>query len=219
MNLKLTNFPAIALLTTLATTAIAMPATASSIVGSRLVVGNGAVRFMDTQSDRTLLDFAEYNSLQSPGTGNSELVKPSQGIFASFVGTPVTIRDVVLRSRGANLWELDASEPIENFILGSLSGDDFSFSLTKLTLERFIGATSTTYYAALDGIFNYRGQSYDTEEGDFVVLNSSRFMSGNGSGYLIGTTVIPSPALLPGLIGFGFAAWRKRKAGTTETES
>ncbi|MFM7450149.1 MAG: PTPA-CTERM sorting domain-containing protein [Leptolyngbyaceae cyanobacterium] len=37
--------------------------------------------------------------------------------------------------------------------------------------------------------------------------------------YAQNSTVVPTPALLPGLIGMGIAAWRKRKGEAAETEA
>ncbi|HEY9751874.1 MAG TPA: PTPA-CTERM sorting domain-containing protein, partial [Coleofasciculaceae cyanobacterium] len=45
---------------------------------------------------------------------------------------------------------------------------------------------------------------------------SFRYNLGDTTG---NTTVVPTPAMLPGLIGMGIAAWRKRKGGANETEA
>jgi len=90
-----------------------------------------------------------------------------------------------------------ANQVLDSILLplttGSNSGDFFGLSTGKSAIS----------YATL----------ISSSPGDYVLLDNFKYVSGT-------TQSIPTPALLPGLIGLGMGVLRKRKAGVTaDTEA
>jgi hypothetical protein len=61
------------------------------------------------------------------------------------------------------------------------------------------------------GLQNSAGIAKITFSSDYLVLDKLTFESG--------VTAVPTPALLPGLLGLGLGAWRKRKGTLTNVEA
>ncbi len=86
-------------------------------------------------------------------------------------------------------------------------------------------STNTTllnaFYTSLVSTNNAVYQVLDKDPGDNFYdftqgINSSLINVGTGPVVQPGGTAIPTPALLPGLIGLGLSAWRKRKGAGVE---
>ncbi|MFM7447257.1 MAG: PTPA-CTERM sorting domain-containing protein [Leptolyngbyaceae cyanobacterium] len=85
------------------------------------------------------------------------------------------------------------------------------------------GVPSVNEYFAFVNFFAGTGTDFDR----IVFTNSSAISFFESDNHTIAETfnntpgdplVVPTPALLPGLIGMGVAAWRKRKAEAAESE-
>lgn len=89
-----------------------------------------------------------------------------------------------------------------------LDGDRLQFSASGLTSDSF-SVGGINYTLRLLGFSNDGGASIVSQ------FNSPEGATASASLYgQITTETIPTPALLPGLIGFGLGIWRKRKAGS-----
>lgn len=101
------------------------------------------------------------------------------------------------------------STSFNGFKLSSLDFDDNS-SITGYTLDTNMGGLDASRIAFTGNTFsvNWQGLSFDTN----TYVNVG-FKTDSSS------TAIPTPALLPGLIGLGVAALRKRKAEAAKQTS
>jgi len=103
---------------------------------------------------------------------------------------------------------------------GSSAGVSFGYLLngfyTELAPQTVTGATgSTLFNVAAGNSFGFR-----INAGNTPIVGTASATITNFNGPTGDPTVVPTPALIPGLIGMGVAAWRKRKAeaeaGVTE---
>jgi hypothetical protein len=136
------------------------------------------------------------------GTSTLDFVDAEVGAFSE-IGTPAgsfSILDLVLEKTSATTWKL-APTPVVGWLSGGALGSVI-YDLTKFDLVKSNG----TFAAAIDGIF--KPQMIGTEMGEF---SSQARLALNGTTYSADITAVPVPALLPGAIGLGVAALRKRK--------
>jgi hypothetical protein len=140
------------------------------------------------------------------GLGKATLVPSTNTVFGN-LSDIVTLKDLTLKKvsvvgLGANAvttWVLQS--PVVNFITG-LNGGSGSFSLDTFVLTRTgIDKLSADYSGTFANIGPVANGTL-TSQGNFTSANGKSFSS---------TLAVPTPALLPGLLGFGVAALRKRK--------
>jgi hypothetical protein len=116
---------------------------------------------------------------------------------------------LALVKSGAN-W---VTGPITGFLSGlKLDGDDVFFDIVNPIT--FTGAfTSPTSYALTAPIINGRFRNSSGSILGNGGISALQFDSTTDSSTVnLSGTAIPTPALLPGLLGLGAAAWRKRKS-------
>lgn len=177
------------------------PAEAAAIsVGSTIQFGNvsnGTVSFNPTTGS---LDFNA-----PPGLLGSQRIESGSGTgdFEG-VGRRALISDLSLDNIGEGIYTL--SSPVDNFITRInlpplLSGfNDVQFQLTEFVFDANSGSTTS-----LRGFFVRDGHKTPalgrfTSQVDFQ----------NPSTWSMSTRAVPTPALLPGLVGMGIAALRRK---------
>jgi len=192
--MNMTVFGVVAATATVATTALtAMPAQALSLSGTLNFTGEVVI---DGTSDDFSADF--INAVVSGVT--------SSGDFAGASGAGISDFSIF----GGEL----SPDPVDPFLSGIVlaSGDIVDFVLTGFEGDTgfFVGAPGGAGdIAVLEGFF---------VNGDTTVaagsLTTQLASSPTGTTYSSSLTAveIPTPALLPGLVGMGVAALRKRKA-------
>ncbi len=133
---------------------------------------------------------------------------------ASEIGTynqQFALRDLQLVKTSANTWSLDSLLGTTNPLGGAglaantwlnVATTNFSYVLTKFDLIQ----SANGFDASIEGVFNPEGLS--TQTGNF---SSQLRLSSNKSSFSGDITAVPTPALLPGLIGMGISLVRKRK--------
>lgn len=211
MNLKAigTSF-AVAATVVAGTMLAASSAYALSVGGSGDELSiSGRAKF---NTDTGYLDFAELilgDPVFETPTGVGTVAAGSTGEFAAFVGKSVVLKDFSLASVGANKWSFTGN--LSEFI--NVDSDAIKFDLFSFDLERGAGGD---WIASLTGQF----QGGLSGIGEFDPVNNRRFVRGAGSPYTLDITAVPTPAMIPGLVGMGLAALRKRKdESSTEAEA
>jgi uncharacterized protein YjbI with pentapeptide repeats len=160
------------------------------------------------------LDFFSSTSFFSGNTfGQRTNVSASTGSFEnsnffSLIPPLPRIQDLALIAGGPGLFTI--SGPINNFITGVNLGSA-PFSNVDFNLTSFIW-NSSTGDADLTGVF-VSGSDSIQAVGRFTSQLSA---ANNLSSYSLSITAVPTPALLPGLIGMGVAALRRKKDETAE---
>lgn len=175
------------------------PVQAATIEGKTLSFG-GSARLVDSSiGGIATLDFAENPSgFGTPG-GTASNFSTSTAAFGPFFST-FSISDLDLEKTSANTWVLSGG-PV-SWLTGLSSGIGF-------TLEAFDLAQNTssgTFEAAISGFFtpsSLNGSGDLTSQAGLLTFDV-------GSAFSADITAIPTPALLPGLVGLGVAAFRKR---------
>lgn len=147
-------------------------------------------------------------------------VSNQTGDFTSVVGSPV-FKNLPLALTSGTLanggsFSLLGSK-ITSFISGlSIGSNAVTFDLTSANFSGFFkGAKNFNLGGTFDGNFISNGVTIGT--GSLSTLNIGGSVGTSGQ---VATVAVPTPALLPGLLGFGVAALRKRKGeASTEVES
>lgn len=145
--------------------------------------------------------------------GQGTAIAASTGTFANsnFISLP-EIKDLALAPSGGTF----NSGFVSNFLTGInfLTGGSASFDLTNFVYNAASGGADIT------GIFKSGSDSF-FGSGTFTSQLGSLTVGNGPSSYSLSLTAnptpIPTPALLPGLIGLGVAALRKRKAEAVES--
>jgi hypothetical protein len=208
MNLKkLTVGAAIAASVVGGSVVASAPAHAGDLIfGGSARIKNSGVAVNGTSA----LDFAGFNGGPNSltlGTGTGTVLTGSDPVFGA---GPLTLKDFLLTKTSLTTWSLQGG-PIVNFIQGLAGGATYtlnSFSLTKLAPAVF-NADYTGVFSNLPG-----GIGTLTSTGDLTLANGAGFSSA-----VDGPAVVPTPALLPALLGMGAAALRKRKGEAAEPET
>ncbi len=226
MNLKVLGFSTVAATALTAVAFTAAPTQAASItVGSTLNIANtgtdnrtGGVFFEPRgRNDQNLrLNFfsaIEGTSTNPVYTGQRVGVGGSTGSFFGATSGPApqaTIKDLrLIPTLTPNIFTI--ARQIDNFLEGIdivgvvPDGDDVQFTLTRFLYNAVTGDST-----ALEGFFT-RGTQTIAARGRFT----SQPDVTNPSSFSLSITAVPTPALLPGLVGFGVAALRKRKREAT----
>lgn len=173
------------------------PAQAASIAGETLQFGG-----------RAALNSVDVNSIATLSFNNFDLT-PNEAINGSSVfafgvpGTTFSINNLSLLRTGDSVWEL-SDGPV-----AWLSGLDNGVGFT---VERFdlFRLGSGNFEASIIGFFTPSGLAGDgglTSQGNLAFTGNPMVPGATFSG---GVTAVPTPALLPGLVGLGVAAFRKR---------
>jgi hypothetical protein len=154
-----------------------------------------------------------------PGAGQSTLnFSKNPGGFTTPGGTAVDgdfnefpIKDIVLSNLSPVSWSLAA--PVNNFLTGTPLG---SFNLTKFVLTQENDPGGPFFKGIISGLFS----NGNLGSGSFS-SQSVNFLGNGGASYSVtlNSTPVPTPALLPGLVGLGVAALRKRKGEGAEKET
>jgi hypothetical protein len=166
---------------------------------------------LDESGSTATLNFADLGGAFNGSSGTSALTNPlDTGVFGA-VGTPVTIQDLVLTALGGDVWELTTG-PIPNFITGFTPAGNFT--LTSFRLQQISIPNGPTIFSG-----SYRGTFANLAGPIGVGVLTAQSGLRTEAGTTFSNTIdIPTPALLPGLVGMGVAALRKRK-GETEPEA
>jgi len=187
--------------------AIATPARAAAIFDGDQLGFGGDVRFSTTTG---ILDFFEEGvGFGSPG-GSANVLSGSAAAFGGS-GNAISVKDITLNfDAGTNTYKLLSKVP--DFLVLQ-NGTRFNLNTFDLTLRNS------------DWLASITGRLFDTEGGElpaigtFDPVQDVAFTKVNGSSFYSGdVTAVPTPALLPGLVGIGLTAVRKRKKQGSEEE-
>ncbi len=209
------NLKSIGLSAMLAGTATAMavvaPAQAATISGETLGLG-GKVR-LETPGvavgGTSRLNFSDFSDAT---LGTIGIPFGAGNVFGG-VGTPITVKDFDLEKTSATTWAL-TSGSVTNWLTGMDNSVKFTldtFDLGEVTAP----GGGTDFVADITGVFrpsNLDGTGGFSAQGNFEFTDGSTFSADITAG-----EEIPTPALLPGLIGMGVAALRKRGSAEEET--
>ncbi len=186
-----------------AATISASPAQAFDITPGSILSFVGSVKVSPDVNNPSLLTFSSV-------TGDANKITivedSSTGSFAGLGGTTASIKALSLSlvSPGGSIFK---GGPIANFITGIGTGSDaISFDLTEFLFNK------TNADATFNGIFRRGTSSILAEGGTFTSqLNDKKNLKFKTSSFSGDVAAIPTPALLPGLIGLGMGVLRKRK--------
>ncbi|MGP1384426.1 MAG: PTPA-CTERM sorting domain-containing protein [Thainema sp.] len=169
-------------------TLLASPAHAAGLTGQIDIIWNA-------DATPTSLEFYTFLNQADDGRGNigDFLVSNATGSFSSLAPTPLTVTPGVIKDL-PTIPVLGGS-PISNWL-------DFANNTFDFTLTSFVNTSNLEY--AFEGFFSdgTRGIGGLTTQ-----INGSGVKSYSAT---ITATAIPTPALLPGLIGLGLGILRKR---------
>lgn len=173
---------------------VAAPAAEAVTVGSTLNIAGGSVRFNPSTG---VLDFRP----DTPFGVTPILVGEGTGSFSD-TGLFAGIRDLTLINSGGDLFELSA--PKNNFLTAiNVSPLNSGFNDVQFTLTEFVFNAKTGDTTLLKGFFTQNGQTI-AAEGRFT----SQYPDFAPSTYSMSLIAVPTPALLPGLLGMGIAFLR-----------
>lgn len=169
---------------------------------SRFNIGTGVLDFQDSRRKGTK-GYGTTTGIANVTTSSSDRFEP---LFGPLFGQLATLKDVTLTNKGANIWEFVGLKV--DFI--TVGGIKFDLSVFKL-----VKTTGDDWFATFEGQFQDTGL---TAFGAFAPLKDSLFAmtTGNGSSYSLNIEEVPTPALLPGLIGLGVAALRRKNEESAE---
>lgn len=185
------------------------PVQAASITNQTLSF-TGSARLETPNAATSLLNFSSFSNTTA---GTVTIADVSADVFGT-AGTSFSIGDLALTKTNDTKWELTTGL-VDNWLSGLANG--VGFTLEQFVLERTsvtVGpATVPQYVAFVSGFFTPSGLGGDgslTAQGGLVL---------GGSSFSSDITAVPTPALLPGLIGLGAAALRKREQDTADDEA
>ena len=184
----------------------AAPAEALTITGGSILDLGGDARF---NKNTGKLDFKTINT-GAPGKYNTPsgnaVVTAFSNTFGE-VGTIANLKDLQLTGSN-NTWTL--SSPVLQFITLP-NGIKFRLDTFDLNFD------GNTWLASLIGEFDYGVGNVIGGSGNFDPRKDGDFITAKGSSYTLGVEAdVPTPALLPGLIGIGLTALRKRNKSEAE---
>jgi len=237
MNFKSIGLAGVAAATLMtAATVTVAPANASSIAASQLSF-NGSAQFRTTKTNGGVsrLDFTPYkyaaffniadveNHLDRKLYGQANITGGSTGYFGgrSF---PDKASDEAFRIKDLDFTNVySAMAPLRKWTLagGPISEffkfkDGVTFTLNSFILkERLNDEGKKIVSGDYTGVFLDQGNQFPGFDGSFSL--EKNFAKGDAIASSI--TPIPTPMLLPGLIGMGVAALRKRKSEESDVEA
>ena len=186
---------------------VSAPAEAITIGGGSILDLGGRAKFDETTG---ILDFKTggANGTYGTPTGNATLISFSDVFGAE--GSGAELKDLTLVANGTKRWKLNDS--VSQFI--SLSNG------IKFRLDSFdLAFTNKEWLASLTGEFD---EGVDNSIGGFGIFDPNsdadfaNKKKNSGSAYSLEVEAVPTPALLPGLIGIGLTALRKRSQSEVE---
>jgi hypothetical protein len=201
-------------------TILPLQAEAASVAGKTFsFYGSAQLKNADVSiGSSSTLDFSQGGNPGIPiGLGQATVAEASD--LGSY-NQQFTLRDLTLIKTSANTWSLDSLLGNTTQLGGSglaantwlnVASTDFSYALTKFDLTRGVNGD---FDAVISGVFNPEGLG--TQSGAF---SSQLSLSAKKASFSGDITAVPTPALLPGLIGLGIGMVRKRKdqlAGVTD---
>lgn len=213
MNFKKNSFAITAMITmTIGTVGVETRAQAASLApGSFLLFGESSITDNNNPfntADGFVLNFNNMNIASGV----------SQGVFSGLDGTP-TVNSLFLDSTGLTPNGLPGYSAVVNgastptFISGVTLADN-----TEITVELFSGSFEGTVFNQtnynLSGTFNGLVKDVNGQviaNGSFFGMFNPANMSLSTVGVQTFATPAPTPVMLPGLIGMGVAALRKKK--------
>jgi hypothetical protein len=215
MNLKTIGLGAAALATTALTTTISVGAIAPSAEAALIRNGDTLTFKGDVNitkvGDNFAFDFAPFANIVDVGaTSTSPFVAPGSAKIVSF------------SAPGGALGLPTA--PIPSFLsqIQLTDGSFASFNLESLNFSTFTSGTNRFFDFDLAGKFvTALGQEIPAFGGFTTQVKQAALLPGIavGSTYSGDLTAVPTPALLPGLLGMGATALRKKRKGETEATS
>ncbi|NJM47020.1 MAG: PTPA-CTERM sorting domain-containing protein [Alkalinema sp. RU_4_3] len=186
-----------------AMTLAALPAEAASIAGKTFSFYGSAKLLSDTAATTTLDFLPSYSNPNADGQASVAQVSEIGSYNQQF-----TLSDIPL-AKTATGWSLTGGAL--NWIKAD-AGLGFQYTLTAFDLTK----TLTGFEAMVDGIFTNTSPNEVINTVDGFFSSQKKLASLKGTSFsadlTAGTTSVPTPALLPGLIGLGLSVARKRKA-------
>lgn len=164
--------------------------------------GTQATNIKNLTSDSFTLQFNE--ALFNINTGASA----PTGAFAGLAEGTLTIADLTFDRNSLTITNTPGANGYINFISGLvLNGEEIFVDI--LASSQFIGTITTPTNYSLAGLLEGRVRSSSST----ALATGSLFSLeiGRSSTDSIGLVTVPTPALLPGLLGMGVAALHKRK--------
>lgn len=190
--------------------AVSAPAQAASIAGQTLSF-NGSVRLETPGAATSLLNFSSFDDTTF---GTATVADAANDVFG-LGGEAFSIGDLTLTNTSATTWELTTGS-VTNWLSGLPNG--LGFTLEQFVLESVSvtagPATVPLYVAFISGFFTPSGLG-----GDGSLTSQGSLVFSTGSSFSADITAVPTPALLPGLVGLGVAALRKREQAGAEEEA
>jgi hypothetical protein len=205
----------VAIVVTSVGTTLSNPAQAASInAGSTLNISNvtqGGIQYFNNLSTGPSIVLDVFG----PGGGNRVAVGASTGTFLGATSNPIPptrLKNLTLSLVSGTKYSLLL--PVTNYLEGldvaggPSGGDDVQFDLTSFLYDTATGD------ALVQGLFKY---------GSDTIAGAGRFTSqldiAGPSSFSMSITAVPTPALLPGIIGLGLGALRKRRQGQAAEQS
>jgi hypothetical protein len=212
MNLAKLGFQA-TLFTGLAVglTAVITPEANAFSIGDDLNIF-GDARFEIT-GDSGLLNFDDNVGTginYATATGKGEVGSSASPVFVP--GSTVFLKDLSLTNTGVDQWSLVGD--VDDFL--SFDSTSIKYSLTSFVLAKVFDGIIPVWVANFDGFFTdgatFSGVGVFSTQGNFVA--TSQFP--RGTTYSGTVVAVPTPALLPGLLGLGVAALRRKNDTVSE---
>ena len=168
--------------------------------------GLSTLDFLQGGPSPTSVLFQENTSTGSFGPSGADSTV-SSGNFGFYVDT----KDLTLKKTAVSHWELQG--PVTDFIRRGTGTSGFAYNLQSFILEQVTILGQTIFVTATTGSFiDFSDNATIDAGGPFTAQTSKFVLSGTTISGDITANAIPTPALLPGLLGMGIAAWRKRKS-------
>lgn len=196
------------------------PAQAFDIYSRTLSFGAGKAA-MNGNNSVTTLDFFDKTAGAGTPTGTAFIAIGSDSEFGAVL-KELTFKDLSLEKTSITTWSLFGGQ-VNDFISGMDNG--IKFTLTAFNLTK----STNGFLADIDGFFTAPPKfpsvaaagGLSTQSGltKLVFTGSDLIETKSGSSFSGDITAVPTPALLPGLLGLGVAALRKRKTAATEKAS
>lgn len=174
----------------------------AAVIGDSLVLG-----FNNTVETGTTTNFTSFNVNDPIATAGV------LGVFDTVTLNDLTIED----SNSDNVYDfVNTDQPWKVYSIGGdLAGLTASFFIESGSWSRQVLSGNQRNYSQIGDFVGFYQFSDGREFRGFGQIDLARSSAGStGTGFLMtqDVTPIPTPALLPGLLGMGAAAFRKRKS-------
>lgn len=204
MNFKTVGFGAIAGATMAAGVAVVPAAEASTLApGTFNIKGASSLSDYTGPTDTSFeLNLTGFNfSSKTPVLAGLTGTPSVSSLSITRSGTSYTYGSVTEFIKGISL---GGKSVVYDLNAGSFGGSDFAANLYS-------------FAGKLQGVLRYSdGSEAVVGDGLLGAFNFSQFNGNNEANIAIETTVVPTPALLPGLLALGVGVLRKRKADAND---